>query len=170
MIAVDERGRHGNHSRVPEFIKQGIREHIMQILAMESHYSRERSQRKYFGSHLNLSRLYRLYRDYCEEKNIPEQHIAKEWLYTEVFNKEFNISFKYPSNDTCNLCDSYLIRLKDESNAEERETFNVSTRIILQKLQNVISSRRLIKKNVQNILLDHVNCRLTKMSAYAIID
>nr|CAI5837196.1 unnamed protein product [Callosobruchus analis] len=92
----------------------------MQIPAMESHYSRERSQRKYFGSHLNLSRLYRLYRDYCEEKNIPEQHIAKEWLYTEVFNKEFNISFKYPSNDTCDLCDSYLIRLKDESNAEEK--------------------------------------------------
>nr|CAH7751372.1 unnamed protein product [Callosobruchus chinensis] len=105
---------------IPEFIKQRIREHIMQIPAMESHYSRERSQRKYFGSHLNLSRLYRLYRDYCEEKNIPEQHIAKEWLYTEVFNKEFNISFKYPSNDTCDLCDSYLIRLKDESNAEEK--------------------------------------------------
>nr|CAH7743470.1 unnamed protein product [Callosobruchus chinensis] len=64
MIAVDERGRHGNHSRVPEFIKQRIREHIMQIPAMESHYSRERCQRNNTEEKRNLQ---------CEYEN----HLAE---------------------------------------------------------------------------------------------
>nr|CAI5860788.1 unnamed protein product [Callosobruchus analis] len=39
--------------------------------------------------------------------------IPKQWLYSEIFNTEFNLSFKEPNNDTCDQCDEYTINLKE---------------------------------------------------------
>ena len=62
----------------------------------KSHYFRERSKKKYLGSHLNIAKMYRMYKTECEENNLEEAHIVKEWLYADIFNTEFNIFFKYP--------------------------------------------------------------------------
>lgn len=70
-LATDERGRHGNHSKIPEFVRQAVRDHIMQFPVEDSHYSRERTKRKYLGNHLNLSKIYNLCTNVCEEKNLP---------------------------------------------------------------------------------------------------
>lgn len=71
ILATDERGRHGNHSKIPEFVRQAVRDHIMQFPVEDSHYSRERTKRKYLGNHLNLSKIYNLCTNVCEEKNLP---------------------------------------------------------------------------------------------------
>lgn len=120
IVEADTRGRHQNHAKIPEFVRQSIREHIMKFPVEESHYSRERSHRKYLGTHLNLSKMYSLYRCECEANNLPENVIAKEWLYSEIFNTEFNFSFKPPDNDTCDTCDAFLIRLRDAQNIAEK--------------------------------------------------
>ncbi|KAJ8931546.1 hypothetical protein NQ314_015525 [Rhamnusium bicolor] len=63
--------------------------------------------------------MYQLYLDDCRDANVPNENIAKEWLYSEIFNYEYNYSFKTPDSDTCDICDKYKIQLQ-ESSIEER--------------------------------------------------
>ncbi|KAF2881097.1 hypothetical protein ILUMI_25079 [Ignelater luminosus] len=65
--------------------------------------------------------MYRLYKTECEGNNVDKTHIAKEWLYADIFNKEFNLSFKIPDNDTYDACDSFLIKLREAHNTFEKE-------------------------------------------------
>nr|CAI5822919.1 unnamed protein product [Callosobruchus analis] len=88
IVTPDKRGRHQAVNKIFE----------------ESHYSRERTKKKYLGNHLNISRMYRLYLEECQENGFESENIAKEWLYAEIFNYEYNYSFKSPDNDTCDLC------------------------------------------------------------------
>ena len=109
LTTQDQRGRHESVNKIADFIKQGVREHINKFPLVESHYSRERSSKKYLGNDLNISRMYELYRSECMENNTPDENIAKSWLYSEIFNTEFNLCFKLPYNDTCDECDRLML-------------------------------------------------------------
>nr|CAH7738552.1 unnamed protein product [Callosobruchus chinensis] len=56
----------------------------------------------------------------CMESNVPEENIAKRWLYADIFNTEFNLSFKLPYNDTCDECDKFMLA-KSQSRDENIE-------------------------------------------------
>lgn len=60
--------------------------------------------------------MYRLYVTKCLEEKTESENIAKEWLYRQVFNEEFNLSFYKPSVDTC---DSFVKRLKESKSEIE---------------------------------------------------
>lgn len=45
--------------------------------------------------------MYRLYLQFCSERQINSQQIAKIWLFRDIFNKRFDLSFKPPETDTC---------------------------------------------------------------------
>lgn len=121
FVSRDNRGRHDSPNKLPEEVRTSVRVHIESFPAAESHYSRNRTARKYLGSHLNLSTMYRLYVEKCEQEAVPEKLIAKQWLYNEIFNFEYNISFKEPSNDTCDLCDRLLKDRQDVQDEHERQ-------------------------------------------------
>ena len=74
-------------------MKENIREHIKQFPRRKSHYSRSSNRkREYLDEGLSISCMYRLYLD----KNEPEagrDPQAKEWLYRNIFNEEFNLTF-----------------------------------------------------------------------------
>lgn len=114
--------KHIPSNKISEEIRNRIRDHISKFPTYSSHYSRERSAKKYLGNHLNISRMYNLYREECEENNLPENQIGKEWLYSEIFNYEFNYSFKLPSNDTCDLCDKLKVQLQEAGSMETRHS------------------------------------------------
>lgn len=82
----------------------------------ESHYSRERTKRKYLGNHLNISKMYLLYVDECEKEKIKPD---KKWIYSKVFNEDFNLSFHLSDNDTSDVCDKLDSNIKDEKNYEK---------------------------------------------------
>ena len=48
----DERGRHNNHPSIAERAKGIVRDHIRKFPAYESHYSRNRTAKKYLRSDL----------------------------------------------------------------------------------------------------------------------
>ncbi|KAF0682293.1 Uncharacterized protein FWK35_00033855, partial [Aphis craccivora] len=85
----------------------------------ESHYSREKTVKKYLGNELNISKMYKLYVDNCKEHKVPTGNIAKHWLYSEIFNNEFNLAFKEPANDSCVICDEFIIKIKNSTIEEE---------------------------------------------------
>ncbi|KAJ8946649.1 hypothetical protein NQ314_008821 [Rhamnusium bicolor] len=119
MVESDKRGKHVSVNKLSDEMRIAIRNHIQRFPCLESHYSRNRSKKKYLGGELNISRMYSLFKDECLEKDIREEEIPKQWVYTDIFNTEFNLSFKAPATDTCDLCDEFIIKLK-EANLQKR--------------------------------------------------
>lgn len=73
------------------------------------------------GNHLNISRMYRLYLEECKESGFGSESIAKEWLYSEIFNYEYNYSFKSPDNDACDLCDQLQLQIREAESLDSRK-------------------------------------------------
>lgn len=119
----DGRGKHENHRKISEEIKELIRNHIKSFPARESHYSRRKNKRKvYLSSDLNVSKMVRLFRE-----KYPDVEI-KDWLYHDIFNYEFNISFGSPRTDICDTCESFQKKIKEaEATGNEEEIKKVKS-------------------------------------------
>lgn len=105
----DGRGKHGEHRKISDDVRNLIRKHVSSFPARESHYSRSKNtHRKYLDASLTVAAMHN---DFI--KSNPElDGIAKYWLYNEIFNTEFNISFGYPRSDICDTCERYQVMLK----------------------------------------------------------
>lgn len=137
---ADGRGKHKNHKKTDDRSLIMVREHINIIPKYVSHYSREVNPNKvYLDSDLNISGLYKKFCEWIDDKNkmfidavdnilIDGVHIyespfeplipVSEDKYRRIFCNEFNIGFKLPRSDTCNVCDGIQIKLK--ANKEDR--------------------------------------------------
>lgn len=62
IVKDDQRGKLISGNKIFEFVKQGVRDYIKKFPVLESHYTRERSARKYLGNELNINRMYELYK------------------------------------------------------------------------------------------------------------
>ena len=68
-----------------------VKEHILSFPQYQSHYSRaDNPNRKYPSPDLTISKMYSLYKEWCAEK---EKIAVSEWMYRQVFNTSFNLSF-----------------------------------------------------------------------------
>lgn len=149
MTQEDQRGKKIPPNKLPAHVKDSIRSHISQFPTVQSHYSRERSSKKYLDSNLSISKMYEMYREEMLENNVPENEIPKSWLYFEIFNNEFNYSFKLPDNDTCDQCDEFLIKLKD-STGEERQRIQEKYDQHLEEASKRYDLKKEDKINAQN--------------------
>lgn len=121
IIQPDLRGKHSPSNKTPTEILENVKNHISSFPNYESHYSREKTAKKYLGPELNITKMFNLYSSHCAENNIDPKLVAKQWLYFDVFNKHFNLSFKSPETDTCDICDSFSAKLKGELSPEQRD-------------------------------------------------
>lgn len=121
VVQSDQRGKHEPSNKIGPEARNAIREHIQKFPCIESHYSRNKTHRKYLGSYLNISRMYQCFYDEQVENGIDTNDIPKQWLYSDIFNTEYNLSFKEPGNDTCDQCDEYTIKLKESISPEDRQ-------------------------------------------------
>jgi len=131
-IIWDKRGKHTNHQKVDDSVRDLIREHIRSYPARSSHYSRsDNLECVYLSPELSIARVYR---DFLE-KHDPEfvrlqeenrervvlhqpvqqlrKPIATLHFYHDLFVTEFNIYFDYPRSDTCDTCDSIVTKMED---------------------------------------------------------
>ena len=105
----DNCGKHSNHSKVEDSIKNLIREHIQNFLARESHFSCSiNSWRKYLNSSLNVSKMHIIF--LIEHPDFSS--VCKYFLYSKLFNYEFNISFGFPRSDICDTCKKQQVEIK----------------------------------------------------------
>lgn len=83
--------------------REGVKSFISQLHFIESHYTREKSCRKYLPSDSTIKKLWRAY------NNKVDQGLRVKYVFfLRIFNYDFNISFKSPATDACSEC----IRLK----------------------------------------------------------
>lgn len=92
--------------------------------------------------------MYELYRTDCHENNVLEENIVKSWLYSTIFNTEFNYSFKLPYNDTCDECDKFL--LAKTQSTENRENIDRSYQEHLDEASKRYALKRQLYKVMEN--------------------
>ncbi|CAG9773225.1 unnamed protein product [Ceutorhynchus assimilis] len=118
IVEKDRRGKHTPANKLTDDCLQIIRDHILTFPAVESHYCRSSSKKKYLDPTLNLSIMHNMYKSLCEEKNIPPVSLEK---YRQVF-KEYNVGFFKPKKDQCKICLAQKNMTGEEKEAQE-ETF-----------------------------------------------
>lgn len=92
ILEEDKRGKHGNHVRLDESIKDGVRNFITTILKKESqsHRAHTSKSKYYLDGSKSISGLYKEYVADCEEKNIGSTNYT---LFYRIFKEDFNITF-----------------------------------------------------------------------------
>ncbi|KAK3092951.1 hypothetical protein FSP39_009293 [Pinctada imbricata] len=74
---------------------QLVREHIESFPALEGHYTRKDSNRRYLGHELNITKMYELYLELHKGK-LREDELVSQPIYRRIFNEEYNFSFHKP--------------------------------------------------------------------------
>ncbi|XP_059173666.1 uncharacterized protein LOC131954152 [Physella acuta] len=116
--AARKQGKHVK-KRIPDNVREGIREHIRSVPCVDSHYCRAKTNRKYFESELSASRLYELYTTFCQEKGYEA---GKKHLYTNIFATEFNISFHHRKKDRCEKCEIFKTKTSEGTFSDEEQS------------------------------------------------
>lgn len=108
----DLRGRQPSANSLREE-REVIKEHIQSFPRVPSHYCRKETGKEFLESHLNIEKMYSLYKE--ERKNCGAESASK-WVYRDVLDTQFNISFHHRNKDQCATCTSYK-----NASVEERE-------------------------------------------------
>uniref|UniRef100_A0A6P7G6X6 Uncharacterized protein LOC114334722 n=1 Tax=Diabrotica virgifera virgifera TaxID=50390 RepID=A0A6P7G6X6_DIAVI len=100
VLEKDRPGKRTPSNKISEKVEQSIRDHILSFPSVEIHYCGEESRKKYLSASLNISIMYRLYKDICNSKNARLVGFEK---YRQIF-KEYDLEFFRPKKDQCKKC------------------------------------------------------------------
>lgn len=106
--AQEQRGKKPSCNKTDANDKKILIDFIDKFPRYRSHYGRSSSDRYYLSPNLNIMKMYREYKLVCEFRQTP---VLSEHFFRDVFNKDFNLSFKRPRVDTCKLCDELNAKL-----------------------------------------------------------
>lgn len=164
IVTNDQRGKHTPANKLSNDARNKIRHHIMRFPTLESHYSREKTKKVYLGIHLNISRMYEMFREECQDNNMHVDEIPKQWLYSHIFNTEFNLGFQPPSSDTCDQCDAFQIQLKGSVAIEQRNAIQKTYDKHLSEAQSRYTAKKIDKeqskanKSLKVLMVDLQKC------------
>ncbi|GFN76019.1 hypothetical protein PoB_000252500 [Plakobranchus ocellatus] len=114
VLTPPKQGRHDKHKKVKETVVQDVRDHINSFAAIDSHYCRAKTNKKYLDASLSVAKMYRLYEEaYKEHERAPLDK------YRRIFDEEFNLAFHKPKKDQCEICTSQ----RNNPTGEEKESF-----------------------------------------------
>ena len=112
-MAMDERGKLGNHNTVSAEREAPVIEHIQQFLTVESHYVRRGCKWEYLPEELSVKEMHRMYKKYCAEKGYSK--VESYDFYLQTFTSRFNLKFHKSKKDACDMCS-----IKENTPEEER--------------------------------------------------
>ncbi|CAG9814746.1 unnamed protein product [Phaedon cochleariae] len=107
----DKRGRHTPHNKTNLEDTNYLKEFITKFPVYESHNCRHHTAKKYLPPNLNISLMYAEYKRCCET---DQRKISSLFVFRDVFNHSFDLSFHRPQKSTCQKCDNFNIILKTE--------------------------------------------------------
>lgn len=107
----DKRGKHNQHKRVSDDLKNDIKDFINSIPRIESHYLRASTSREYISGGKTIAELFRDFEKLQKEKS---REAGKFNTFYEVFTTQFNIGFFQPKKDQCDLCLQYHNSVGDQ--------------------------------------------------------
>ncbi|CAH1107724.1 unnamed protein product [Psylliodes chrysocephalus] len=125
FLTPEKRGTHSNRAnKVDDALVKGVFDHINCFPRTESHYCRSSTSKEYLEGSLNISIMYRLYKEKCLETHQP---FVKEHFYKEIFNTKFNLGFFKPKKDLCSVCETFK-NLSEVEKENKKEAFQTHTK------------------------------------------
>ncbi|CAG9840488.1 unnamed protein product [Diabrotica balteata] len=116
IVEKENRGKHVPHNKLKDDDELLIREHILSFPALESHYCRASSTKRYLDSALNVCIMYKLYKLKCSELNVHPVSFEK---YQRVL-RTYNLGFHKPKKDHCKKCLKYTNLTEEEKITHEQ--------------------------------------------------
>ncbi|KAK7094532.1 hypothetical protein V1264_006082 [Littorina saxatilis] len=117
----ERRGRSRPHNKNSEEAIEGVRRHIESFPAVESHYTRKDTQRKYLEPGLTVKKMHDLYVQQCKE--VGRQPVSTK-SYRQVFNNDYNLAFHIPKKDQCSLCAAFTMKkIKELATEDDKKAF-----------------------------------------------
>lgn len=145
--------------------KDSVISFIKGLTAIESHYQRGKSERKYLQSDLNIAKLWIMY-----NSSVSEELKVKEWYFRNIFNTRFNVSFTSPSTDECSTCLELNERLRVEKDEEKKSDLLLRKALHRKQAKSFFEH---LKKKDDDCLLLSFDCqknlvlpKLTDQAAY----
>lgn len=126
--SVDHRGKNTSNKTNIEDITY-LEAFIRKFPTFDSHYKASKSEKKYLSPCLNITRLYK---EYCIVTAVTHRKTLSEWMFREIFNTKFNLSFHRPQTDTCKTCDLLKVQLIAAKQYEEKESILEKKRLHLE--------------------------------------
>ena len=97
---IDKRGRKTPANKTSAESIMRVKKHIESFPTVESHYCRKDTSRQYLDQALNLKIMYQLYINDVQDQDM----LVSEYMYRQIFNNQFNLSFSKPKKDQCDIC------------------------------------------------------------------
>ncbi|CAH1997534.1 unnamed protein product [Acanthoscelides obtectus] len=121
----DQRGKHLNRPKKLKNMDVGlISDHIRSFPLQENHYSRNTSAKQCLPADLNISKMFRLFKEkYPDANNISFR------VYHDIFKSKFNLRFGLPRSDTCSYCDKLFMKLCSTDDANEKKKIEIESEI-----------------------------------------
>jgi len=121
VLISDQRGTHRNRPHaIPREVTDCIKQHISMFPVVDSHYTRQNTQKQYLESDLSIAKMYRFYQEWVKEEsiNVMAQNATLR-QYTDIFNNSFNLSFFKPKRDLCDECEKFRLASPEEKYLQE---------------------------------------------------
>lgn len=121
ILISDQRGTHRNRPHaIPREVTDCIKQHISMFPVVDSHYTRQNTQKQYLESDLSIAKMYRLYKEWVKEEsvNVIAQNATLRQYY-DIFNKSFNLSFFKPKRDMCDECEKFRLASPEEKDLQK---------------------------------------------------
>ncbi|CAG4955519.1 unnamed protein product [Colias eurytheme] len=123
----DQRGRHIPKNKTSDDQVQNVKSFIEKFPTYESHYTLHKSSARLFlPPELNITKMYSLY---CEQSATPLSY----YMFTKIFNENFNLSFHPPISDSCKRFDMLNIKMQACDNEEEKSHLETQRKLHLLK-------------------------------------
>ncbi|KAL4718653.1 hypothetical protein ACJJTC_013382 [Scirpophaga incertulas] len=132
IAPTDQRGNHGKQPKSDPEVLESVRQHINSVPRVESHYLRANTSREFIDGGLTLAALHRDYE--CQRRSVRKE-AATLFIYSQIFNREFNISFFIPKKDLCNFCESYKNAEDDKKTELELQYMNHQREKVLSRTE-----------------------------------
>ncbi|CAH1114826.1 unnamed protein product [Psylliodes chrysocephalus] len=117
--SIDKRGRKPPANKTKPEVIAKVKTHIESFPAMESHYTRKSSERKYLDCNLSITKMYDLYKQQLQQGG--DTKIVSLITYRRIFCDNYNLSFFHPKKDQCLICSRY-----QQASPEEKQRLQVS--------------------------------------------
>lgn len=117
----EKRGRASAYNKTPEIDQKIICDHIESYPAVDPHYVRKKSTKKYLDASLNKTTMYR---EYCaKSRSAQRTPVSRSTFYRILDQKYPNLGFHKPKKDQCATCTKFE-NLKDDAKENFRPLYD----------------------------------------------
>ena len=126
-VVSKEKPLKNQKDRLPEEMKENVRQHIRSFPKIESHYCRSTTRKEYLDANLNIQKMYELYEIKCDKDGNEKVRAS---MYRSIFVNEFNLDFHVPKKDRCDACEEVKTANKNGIVLSQERVLEHETHII----------------------------------------